>query len=230
MKYLLSFLFLLVTITGFSQKGKTPKVDPEYLLYRKAMDFGDFTVARTAVLQLMVKHPDKPEWKDTLISIYGMMGMYEQAILIGEEILKTKKNDTNSLKIIAISYESLGGLSKAIEYYDKVLALVDDIVIRYKLSVCQYGLQRYPESMANVEKILNDKRAGSEKITINYESSSQEVSLLAAALNVGGIILTDGGKHEEAKYYFQEALKLEPTFVLAQNNLQVVTGLLEKGK
>ncbi len=228
MKYLFGFLFFFMTIPSlFSQKGK---VDSEYKLYRKAMDYGDFTVARTAILQLMVKYPTKPEWKDTLISIYGMMGMYEQAILIGEDILKSKGTDTTTLKIVAISYENLGALSKAIEYYDKVLALKDEILIRYKLSVCQYGLQRYGEAKANIYKILEDNRAKENKITINYESSSQEVSLLAAAMNVAGIILTDEGKHEEAKVYFESALKLEPNFILASNNLQVVTGLIEKGK
>lgn len=231
MKYLLALLILLLLCpVTFAQKNKKVKVDSEYLVYKKAMEYGDFTVARTAILELMVKYPAKPEWKDTLISIYGMMGMYEQAILLGEDILKSKTTDTNTLKIVAISYENLGVLNKAIEYYDKVLALVDDVIIRYKLSVCQYGLQRYVESMANVDKILSDKNSTNAKITINYESSSQEIQLLAAALNVGGIILTDGKKYDDAKLYFESALKLEPNFVLAQNNLKVVIGLIEKGK
>ncbi len=231
MKYLVGFLFFLTFSTALvAQKGKTPKVDNEYLVYKKALEYGDLTVARHSIIQLIVKYPAKPEWKDTLLSIYGMMGMYEQAILLGEEILKTKSADTNTLKVVAISYESLGALNKAIEYYDKVLVLLDDIIIRYKLAVCQYGLQRYGEAMANVEKILGDKRAMDAKITINYESSSQQVSVMAAALNAGGIIYTDNGKHEEAKFYFESALKLEPNFVLAQNNLKVVTSLIEKGK
>ena len=222
MKYILGFLFLIMFLhSGFSQKNKATKTDPEYLLYKKAMSLGDFTVARTAILQLMVKYPAKVEWKDTLVSIYGMMGMYEQAVVLGEDILKTKQTDTNTLKIVAISYENLGALAKAIEYYDKVLAISDDRLIRYKLSVCQYGLQRYGEAMANVQKILEDKKAADDKITINYESSSQEVSLVAAALNVAGIILTDGGKHEDAKAYFESALKMEPNFVLAQNNIEI---------
>ena len=230
MKYLFGLLLLLflVPITS-AQKTNKVKVDSEYLVYKKAMQYGDFTVARTAILELMVKYPAKPEWKDTLLTIYGMMGMYEQAILLGEDILKSKATDTNTLKIVAISYENLSVLNKAIEYYDKVLALIDDVIIRYKLSVCQYGLQRYVESMANVDKILNDKKSTDAKITINYESSSQEIQLLAAALNVGGIILTDGKKYDDAKLYFEAALKMEPNFVLAQNNLKVVTGLMEKG-
>ena len=84
--------------------------------------------------------------------------------------------------------------------------------------------------MANVDKILADKTAMDQKINISYESNSQEVSLLAAALNLGGIILIDEHKYEDAKMYFESALKLDQNFVLAQNNLQVVTGLLEKGK
>jgi tetratricopeptide (TPR) repeat protein len=231
MKYLFGFLLVLFfTPQLFSQKGKTPKVDAEYLLYKKAMQFGDFTVARTAVLQLIVKYPEKPEWKDTLVSIYGMMGMYEQSILLGEDILKTKTTDTNTLKIVAVSYENLGVLNKAIDYYEKVLALQDNLLMRYKLAVCQYGLKRNGESMANIDKILGDNKAPEQKITITYESSSQEVSVLAAALNVGGIILIDQSKLEDAKLYLESALKMDPDFVLAKNNLQVVTGMLEKGK
>ena len=84
--------------------------------------------------------------------------------------------------------------------------------------------------MANVDKILAEKAAMEQKISISYESGSQEVPLLAAALNLGGIILIDEHKYENAKLYFESALKLDQNFVLAQNNLQVVTGLLEKGK
>ncbi len=230
MKYLVGILFFACfTPILHSQKNKNPQVDKEYLLYQKAMQFGDFTVARTAVLELMVKYPDKPQWKDTLVSIYGMMGMYEQAIMLGEDILKTKTNDTNTLKIVAISYENLGVLNKAIEYYEKVLVLDNNLIMRYKLAVCQYGLKRNAESMSNVDRILNDKAATTMMITINYETSSQEVPVLAAALNVGGIILIDDKKPEDAKLYFESALKMDPNFVLAQNNLQVVMGMLGNG-
>lgn len=230
MKYILAIVFMcFISPLVYSQKNKAPQVDKEYLLYQKAMQYGDFTVARTAVLELMVKYPDKPQWKDTLVSIYGMMGMYDQAILAGEDILKTKTNDTNTLKIVAISYENLGILNKAIEYYEKVLALENNLIMRYKLAVCQYGLKRNAESMANIDRILSDKAATTLMITINYESSSQEVSVLAAALNVGGIILIDEKKPEDAKLYFESALKIDPNFVLAQNNLQVVMGMLGNG-
>jgi tetratricopeptide (TPR) repeat protein len=226
--FLVGLLVLLMSSAAFAQK-KT-KTDPEYMVYKKAMDYGDLPVARTAVMQLMVKYPEKPQWKDTLIAIYGAMGMYEQAILLGEEILQTRPNDTNSLQIVAISYEGLNVLNKAIEYYEKVLVLRNNLFLRYKLAVCQYGLKRNPESMSNVDKIISDKSAADQKITITYESGSQEVPLVAAALNLGGIILIDERKYEDAKLYFESALKMDQTFALAQNNLQVVTGLLEKGK
>jgi len=231
MKYILGFfLIACFSITGYAQKNKTTKTDSEYLLFKKAMQFGDYTVARTAVLQLIVKYPEVPQWKDTLLSMYGMMGMYDQAIMLGEDILKTKNNDTNSLRIVAVSYENLGVLNKAIEYYEKVLVLDDNVIMRYKLAVCQYGLKRNAESMANVDRILGDKKATDQKITITYETSSQDVPVLAAALNVGGIILIDEKKLEDAKLYFESALKLDPNFVLAQNNLQVAIGMMDKGK
>lgn len=230
MKQITLILSLLFFAQLWAQKGKEPKADQEYLVYKKAMQYGDLTVARTSIIELIVKYPDRIAWKDTLLAIYGMMGMYDQTILLGEEILKAKPNDTVSLRLIAYSYENLGVLPKAIEYYEKVLALGNDVMTRYKLAVCQYGMQRYGEAMTNIEKILNDKSATEKKISINYETTSQDVILLAAALNAGGIILTDNGKHEEAKFYFESALKLEPNFILAQNNLKVVIGLMEKGK
>ena len=229
MKYFITSLILVcLTSLTFAQKGKQPATDKEYLVYKKALEYGDLAVARTAVMELMVKYPEKNNWKDTLISIYGMMGMYEQAIILGEEILKTKDKDTNTLKIVAISYENLGILNKAIDYYDRTLTLDNNPILRYKLAVCQYGLKRNAEAMSNIDKIINFKDAGLFKITITYESGNQEVSLLAAALNVGGIIFLDEKKPEEAKLYFESAIKLEPNFILAQNNLQVITGMMGK--
>ncbi len=230
MKYFLSVILIGLSVSiCMAQKGKKTKVEDEYLVYRTALKYGDLPVARTAVMELMIEHPETPQWKDTLLAIYGAMGMYEQAILLGEEIVQTKSNDTNTLRIIAVSYENLGVLNKAIEYYDKVLALGNDLFFRYKLAVCQYGLKRNAESMANVDKIIGDKSVGDQKVNIAYENGSQDVPMLAAALNLGGIIFIDEHKYTEAKLYFDGALKLEPNFVLAQNNLQVVMGLLEKG-
>lgn len=219
---------MLSSVCLNAQRNKKGKPDNDYLVYKQALEYADYTVARVSLMNLIVKNPKTPEWKDTLLTLYGLMGMYEQAILLGEEIVKTKDNDTNSLSIIAVSYESIGVLGKAIEYYEKVLALSNDITIRYKLAVCQYGLQRYGEAMANIDNILNDTRSENAKISITIDKVSQQVSMLAAALNVGGIILTDTRKYEDAKFYFENALKLEPDFALAKNNLQVVISLMQK--
>lgn len=229
MKYFLATVLIFCSASVVMAQGKKNKTDSEYLAYRTALKYGDLPVARNAVMDLIIKYPDKTQWKDTLLAIYGAMGMYEQAILLGEEIIQTKANDTNTLRIVAVSYENLGVLNKAIEYYDKVLALRNDLFFRYKLAICQYGLKRNAESMANVDKIIGDKSVGDQKVNISYESGNQDVPMLAAALNLGGIIFIDEHKYPEAKFYFESALKLEPNFMLAQNNLQVVMGLLEKG-
>ena len=43
-----------------------------------------------------------------------------------------------------------------------------------------------------------------------------------------GVLLTEQGRYEEAIGHFSQALHLNPTFVLAQNNLRVALGHLKE--
>jgi len=47
-------------------------------------------MARTAVLELIVKYPEKTQWKDTLVR-YMYDGNVEQAILLEKIFLKQKQ-------------------------------------------------------------------------------------------------------------------------------------------
>ncbi|MCS7086074.1 MAG: tetratricopeptide repeat protein, partial [Bacteroidia bacterium] len=54
----------------------------------------------------------------------------------------------------------------------------------------------------------------------NARPIRQEVKFKAAALNVKGVLYKDKGDKASAKKFFEEALKIEPEFELAKNNLE----------
>lgn len=228
MKYFLLLAALSMTITINAQKNKKtkgPDIKTEEAIYRKALDMGDLTVARMAVFQIMTKYPELKNWKDSLLNIYGVMGMSEQCIILGEEILKDKPDDLQTMKIIGASYENLGIATKSIEYFEKVLLKENDLIVRYKLAIAQYSLQRYGEAVNNCITLLNDEKSLTTAVTMNYEKSRQNVAMKAAAYNLIGIISMDTNRPAEAKQAFEEALKIQPDFALAKNNLDVLNSM-----
>ena len=115
-------------------------------------------------------------------------------------------------------------IKDALETYEKLFLQTKSLYHQYQLAVLQYQLKRYGECNTNVEQILKNEKSVSEKVSITVnQKEAQEVSLKAAAYNIRGVMLLEGKREEEAKFNFEEALKLQPDFMLAKNNLAFVS-------
>src|SRR5690554_3526592 len=57
-------------------------------MYEFALSLNDFNVATVAVYEMMSLKPQRKDLKDTLAMLYFAQNQYQQAILLGEDILK----------------------------------------------------------------------------------------------------------------------------------------------
>lgn len=205
-----------------AQKNKTapPDNDPNWQVYRLALGYGDMNVAIHSLYQILAKDPTNTGIKDSLATLYFTSGFASQSLLVGMDILKTEPSNTKILELTAIAYSSLGYIKQAVEQYDKLYNLTHQPYHLYQLAVQQYTLKRYEECAQSLNNLIADPKSAEEKITIDGDAKKQQrVALKAAAYNVLGVAHRDLGKIEPAKNYFQEALKIEPDFILPKNNL-----------
>jgi len=206
-----------------AQKNKPappPDSDPQWQVYRTALGYGDVNVAIHALYQILAKNPTDNAIKDSLATLYFTSGFASQSLLVGLDILKSDPNNVKMLELTAISYSSLGYVKQSVDQYDKLYNISHQPYHLYQLAVQQYALKRYEECAQSLNNLIADPKSAEEKITIDGDAKKQQrVSLKAAAYNVLGVAHRDLGKIEPAKNYFQEALKIEPDFILPKNNL-----------
>lgn len=242
----LSF-FLLVGATGFSQKtAQTPAPAPkstvnssdsafwakEYLLnyavYRNGLAYGDLLTAKHALYEMIAINPANKNLKDSLMLVYFRLEAFPQSILLSKEILADKPDDALVLEVKAISEQNLRLTKEALETYEKLFAKSKDLYHLYQIGVLQYQLKRFGESTLSLSQLIKAEGVDKKEIVItNANGQSQKVSMKAGAFNILGVQSLETNALQEAKAYFQEALKIAPDFDLAKGNLKVVEDKLK---
>lgn len=216
-KFLFLAAFLLLTFLVEAQKNKPfPDTTAAWQTYRNAIAFNDLLVAKQALFHIISVQPENTSVYDSLAGIYFMMGAYQQAIMAAE-----KAPVTPGLKDIrAYSYRNLGDLKTALQLFEELFAATGSPETGYQVAGLQYSLKRMGECEATLNKVLSHPDAPVKKVVITLDrGESQEVTYLAAAENLKGVMLNEMGKTELAKSCFERALASEPEFILAKNNL-----------
>ena len=221
------FLSLLV-FNSFGQiKGKSPEKtksvteDFDSQLYSKAIAFGDYEVAKTALFNMLVRHPDSLNYLDSLVTLYFSLGQMPQCIFAGLQYLQRDSTDLTIMEMVALSYSQLGKNKESLDMYEKMYGQTGNIYYAYQTAVQQYYLKRIGECNQMIDLIVNNPKSATEKIAISVDQASQQqVPLKAAALNMRGIILKDMNMSEKAKAAFEESLAVMPDFKLAKANLE----------
>jgi tetratricopeptide (TPR) repeat protein len=195
----------------------------QYKIYRQSLQYLDLQSAATAVLHMMTLKPERKEFRDSLMYVYFTAEKFSQAFLVGESILKEKPDNKEVIEVVALSKQQLGMVKEALPDYEKLYQLSKDLFYLYQVAGIQYQLKRMGECMATTDQIIGSKDAASRKVTItNSDGSSEEVSFMAAALNIKSLCLLDMGQTEQAKGFLNEVVKLEPGFRLAAANLRAI--------
>jgi tetratricopeptide (TPR) repeat protein len=230
--YLLPLFIFCLSLNLAAQKGKNSNTEEEKTteesiesdelkVYNLALKYGDFTVAKTAVYEMLAEDPSRTDLLDTLTVIYFIQGSYGQAIAVGNEILETNPNKLAIREIVAVSYKNVNAPKEALTEFETLFKESGDLYFLYEVASMQYALKRFGECIASCDAILNAEGAAEMKVNIGLgQGQYQDVPLPAAVLNMKGFIALEVNQPEAAKENFEAALAIDPEFVLPKANLQ----------
>lgn len=195
----------------------------EIKIYNTALKYGDVEVARTAMYALLAKHPDSISYLDTIARLYFSAGNYVQCALSSKDYLTKDTTNLFVREMLAISYSSLNKSKEALEQYEILHHATKSVYHAYQIAVLQYVLKRYGECETTLTEIIANPKSGEDKVSMNVDqNTSQQVPIKAAAYNIKGVMQKELNKPDEAKIFFEEALKIYPDFALAKGNLEAI--------
>ncbi|MEO8085958.1 MAG: hypothetical protein ABI763_04010 [Bacteroidota bacterium] len=213
-------------VKGTPVAGEKPKVvspDFDLQLYQKAVSFGDYEVAKTALFNMLIRHPDSLNYLDSLVTLYFSLGQMPQCIFAGLQYMQRDSTNLSVMEMVALSYSQLSKNKESLEIYEKMYKRTGNIYYAYQTAVQQFYLKRIGECNEMIDIIIKDPKSATDKIAINVDQTTQQqVPLKAAALNMRGIILKEMSMPDKAKASFEEALQVMPDFVLAKGNLDLL--------
>ncbi len=234
MKKVILFTALFMSfITGFSQtkKGKptdSSKEEMELGIYRQAIKYGDANVAISNLYILIAKHSEITAYKDSLASIYFQSGQYNPCLRVCSELIQARPNDSNLLRMSAMSHQGLGMPVEAIADYDKVIKITKNIYDIYQKAGLEYRIKRLQESKVNIEAVIKDAKETDKIVIYIDQENKQTVPMRAAAFNLYGMIARDFNDTASARYFFNEAIKIYPEFYFANANIKVLDEMAAK--
>lgn len=192
-------------------------------VFREALKFGDLVVAKSALYEMIALKPAEKTLKDSLALVYINLGQPQQAILLTRDILAENPTNLGMLEVKAIAQQSIGMSKEALADYENLYGKQKNIFHLYQIATLQYDLKRIAECNSSIDQLLNSPDADKKEMAIGVggnRGEQQKVFLKAAALNIKGVLAMDLNEIAIAKTCFDEALKLNPDFVLAKNNAE----------
>ncbi len=229
MNKLLKTGFLMVmALSFFSESIGQNKQIQETQLYKHyqmkyvfGMKYNDSEVAKNALYSMIAMDPNDDSLKMVLCYYYFERNQFASSLFVSADLLSRYPDNVDALKINALSYENMGVRDKAIEQYMSLHMKTRDITALYQASLLQFELERFNECNTNLDIIIKDPQAKAIKINFaKNETEQQEITLIAAAYNMKGMIAKQKGNKEDARTNFDKALELEPEFVLPTQNLK----------
>jgi tetratricopeptide (TPR) repeat protein len=170
-------------------------------------------MTKTALYNILAQAPGNTTVMDSLAMLYFQYQEFVSAALISQDIIAINPNDLLATEIAAVSFEQLGVPSKSIPLYEKMYLANNDISLLYQISFLQYSSKRYDESALNLETVIEDKLSLERFLVFpTADKQQQQVSLLAAAYRLKGMIEADQGNIDMATEAYNKALELVPDF------------------
>lgn len=213
-------LFLASSGSIIAQDAKeSASYKQEQSVYNLGLKYNDINIARAAIYNLIAIDPTDASLLDSLAYMYYEYQQYTSCLLVSLDILKGNPDHLAALEMSGVSYEQLGLKDKALVAYESIYLRNNSVYTLYKVAVIQLDLGRHGESITNAGILLDKEETKETKVSFNTDNGQQQVSLEAAVYNLKGLIELSQENKEAARTSFNEALRIEPEFAMAKNNL-----------
>lgn len=219
-------LFSIISFATFAQQNvkETENYKMNKKVYDAAVKYNDLSVAKDAIYRLITMDPTDVSLLDSLAYMYFDNSNFISSILVCKDIIAKNPQSLTAREVSAISFQNIGIKDKALEQYESLYLLNNDIKTMYQIAFLQYDLKRYKEARTSIDIILENKNLETAKVVhATSQKTQQEVPMKASILNLKGLIELDNGNKEEAKKNFENALKLAPEFEYPKENLKKVS-------
>lgn len=206
---------------GTAQKADSVDFDRQFFIYQLAKKYNDFSMAKTALYNMLSIAPSNVAILDSLAVIYYDYQQYTSSALISQDIVKINPDDMLATELAAVSFDNLGVKARALPYYEKLYLERNDVNILYRMAFLQYELKRYTEGITSVDILIDSEQTKNEVVIFpKNDNENQQVSMLAAAYRLKAMINQQQGNNEEARNNYNKALELAPDFALAKQQLE----------
>ena len=192
-----------------------------YNKYVTALQWNDYDVAKDALYDLIVENPQNDSLIFNLAYYYYENQKHVSAVLVCQQILKTNPKNATALEISAVGYETMGVPDRALQSYESLYLLTNNIGSLYKMAFLQSDLKRFTESLTSIDILLSNKDIETAKVVFNdAENKPKQYAMKVSILNLKGLIQEEHfGDKIAAKKTYQEALAIAPDFGPAKHNL-----------
>ena len=223
-----NLIVLAISLMAFAQVSvaQVSEYKKQQSIYSKALTYNDYTVARTALFNMMELQPNNNGLLDTLALLYFEQRQYISSGIVAQEAAQKNPNNLLALELAGTSFENVGLRDKELEHFEKLYLKNQKISVLYKIAFLQYQMKRYNDADASSDIIIKDPEALELPMVFGKsDKTTQQVKMIAAAYRVKALVAYDQQKKEVALQYFKKALEYSPEFEIAAS---AVTEL-EKG-
>lgn len=180
---------------------------PLYALGRDNISDGHYEEGIALLEKAISQNPEYKNSYEPLLEAYLKTGRYDDAIITAQKALVLFPEDIDIRMMLAKGYKNKKIYDKAIEEYNKIL------------ESNAHGLDPYI-GLAGVYVAQGEM---GKAVTILEENSSPYFNNKKACVSYGlGKIYMDEGKYKDAASEFEDMLKLEPDYLDAITNLQIL--------
>jgi tetratricopeptide (TPR) repeat protein len=189
--------------------------------YATASRWNDTEVAKDALYDVIIENPGIDSLIYSLAYFYYDQQKYASSLLISQDLLNRDPKNQNYLEMAGSSAQQLGVNDKALQFYETLYLINDNIRTLYQVAFLQYNLKRTSECTTSIDILLAKPQVMTEKATFeDAKGVAKEYPLKVSVLNLKGLLALELKDKIGAKKAFNDALAISPDFSLAKVNLE----------
>lgn len=218
-------LAIQLTVAAQAKKQVTKTASPHLKVFEQAITCGDANTATIALNYYLAETGSNASYADTLAMLYMQQGAYPQCYYWVTKRMEVKPDDKNLMELKGICLDKLQQPKEAIEVFEKLFKATKSPYHAYKLMELQYGIKRLSECLETAQAAEKLIYQPSFVMTYNVGQQTGRTYLQAGVYNIHALALYDLDKKSEAKSYFEKALALDTSFLLARQNLEALRAI-----